>query len=166
MKKSVLALAAAGVVFSAHTASAKDELVVLTENDLFNVATVEMGGDGNRLQILQEHTGRMGANTIEATIVGAGNGGPLGSSFTGAALQSGLQPGSLVQVGFDNAMTISVEGSHNLFAFAQTGSGNRLSASVTGLGNRAAVAQYGINNRAGFSQNGTGNMISITQISW
>lgn len=166
MNKSALASITAGMLFFAHPAYAKNDLVLLSESDLSNAMLVEISGDGNRLQILQERTGGTGTNTIDVTIAGDGNGGPLGSSFTGPGWQSGLQPGNLTQIGFDNAMTISVEGSHNLFAFSQSGNDNMLTASIAGFGNQAAVVQQGMHNHAGFSQNGIGNMISITQISW
>lgn len=166
MKKFLIASLAAVLALSAGAAWAKNELVILTQEDLFNDAQIVFEGNFNSLQILQEHTGGAGANVISATITGDGNGGPVGSAFTGAALGASLEPGTLTQQGFDNSMVINVVGTDNLFAFAQNGSGNRLSASINGMNNQAAVLQVGLNNHASFSQNGIGNTVNIVQRSW
>lgn len=166
MNSRIIATACATILMSATAATASNELVLLSERDFVNRADVTINGNDNRLVISQEHTGGGGANTITATINGDLNGGPLGASFTGAALRSGLRPGTLSQRGFDNSMTIEVNGSSNLFAFAQSGSGNVVRASITGHDNQAAVIQAGVNNFAAFSQNGIGNIVSITQQSW
>jgi hypothetical protein len=162
-------LAAAIMIASlvpATGAMAANELILLTHDELRNRAVISMDGNANRLEITQEHTGGIGSNSITATINGDFNGGSPNAVFSGAALFTGLKPGTLTQSGHDNAMTIAVNGSSNLFAFAQNGSGNSLVASITGIGNQAAVVQTGVNNHAGFSQNGIGNIVSITQQSW
>lgn len=166
MKIYLAAAALAASMVPAASAMAANELVLLTHDELRNRAVISMEGNGNRLQILQEHTGGIGTNSIATTIIGDFNGGPLNAVFTGPALNAGLQPGMLIQQGHDNAMAVAVNGNGNLFAFAQNGSGNNLSASITGSANQAAVVQTGTNNHAGFSQNGIGNIISITQHSW
>lgn len=147
-------------------AMAKNELVLLTQDQFLNRAEISIDGSSNRLVLSQEHTGGIGLNTITATIDGDLNGGALGASFTAAAQRVGLQPGTLTQNGFNNTMSIEVNGTANLFAFAQIGSGNVLNASIAGYNNQAAVLQTGVNNFAGFSQNGIGNIVSITQNSW
>lgn len=158
----VLAAVLTGSAGMAHA----NELVLLDNNALLNNATVTMEGNGNRLEIVQSHTGGLGANSVVAAIYGDLNGGPLGAAFSGAALRVGLEPGKITQSGFDNRIQVAVNGSGNLFAFSQTGSGNSLTASITGQGNQAAVLQHGTGNHAGISQNGTGNVVGIMQYSW
>jgi len=159
-------ISAAALFLAPSAATAKNKLIVLNNDQFLNKAYVAVEGGSNALEIVQEHTGGAGANTLTAKINGDFNGGPLGSSFTGTAQSTGLRPGTLTQSGFNNSMNLAVNGSHNLFAFAQIGSGNVLHASVTGHSNQAAVLQSGNNNHAVFSQNGTGNLVSITQRSW
>lgn len=166
MNKQVFAAACAALLVSSTGALAKNELVLLTQDEFLNRAELSVIGNDNRLMISQEHTGGIGLNSITATINGDLNGGPLGARFTGAARLSGLMPGTLHQQGYGNTMSVSVDGTANLFAFAQVGSGNMLRASITGQGNQAAVMQTGIGNFASFSQNGIGNIVSITQNSW
>ena len=165
MRKWIAALVVAAA-FGSGTANAKNELVLLAPENPFNKTSLEISGDGNRLTILQEHTGGTGSNVIDLRIDGSLNGGPLGASFTGPALAVGLQPGSLIQQGSDNSMQVAISGTANLFAFSQIGVGNRLSASMTGQHNQAAVLQIGNNNISSFSQNGIGNSVSIVQKSW
>jgi hypothetical protein len=166
MKMYSILAAGAALLVSGTMAYGKNELVLMSPQDYHNMVSVAMAGDANTLEIMQEHTGTGAANAIVANIEGSLNGGPLGSAFAGAAARSGLKPGTMTQIGHDNAMTVSAIGLGNLFAFAQSGSGNRLAASITGQANQAAVTQQGMNNHAAFSQNGTGNMVSITQRSW
>jgi len=158
-----LAIAIASATGAAH---AKNELVLLGPKSPLNKVTLDVVGDGNRLSILQEHTGGVGSNLISLRIDGSLNGGPLGSSFTGSALALGLRPGSLIQQGSGNSMQVAVTGTSNLFAFSQIGVGNSLVASITGQNNQAAVLQVGNNNFSSFSQNGIGNSVSIVQKSW
>ncbi len=164
MKALLIAIAVAG--FTGGAAQASNELVILTQSELLNSTSLNVEGDFNRLEIVQEHSGGGGANVIDLTVRGDLNGGPLGSAFTGPALSTGLAPGTIVQRGFANAITATISGTGNLFAFAQIGSGNSLTASVTGNDNQAAVLQSGSNNHAGFTQSGIGNAISIVQKSW
>lgn len=165
MKNIVAALLLASLagIGSAH---ASNELVLLGTENPFNATVVDITGDSNRVTILQEHRGVGGANLLELSIKGDLNGGPLGEAFTAPVLTVGLEPGSLVQQGFGNRMSVEVSGTGNLFALAQIGSGNRLTASITGQRNQAAVLQVGNNNISSFSQNGTGNSVSIVQRSW
>lgn len=165
MNKQVVVGAVAALLVSASGACADNALVLLSPEDFGNRVQVSMAGNGNRLEVAQELTAA-GTNSIMASIQGDLNGGPLGASFSGPALRAGLRPGSLMQRGFNNAMTVDVTGTSNLFAFSQTGSGNSLHASITGHSNQAAVVQVGMNNYASFSQNGVGNIVSITQRSW
>ncbi len=166
MSTRAVSAAIAALLTATTGAMASNELVLLTHDEFLNRAEIAITGNDNRLIISQEHTGGVGLNSVTATINGDLNGGPLGASFTGAALATGLQPGTIRQSGFNNTMAISVEGTSNLFAFAQIGSGNALHASITGHSNQAAVTQVGTNNYAGFSQNGIGNIVSISQVSW
>ncbi len=167
MRNSIgLVVSALAVALSAAPAAANNTLEILGGSNANNLAIIDFDGTGNELSISQEFTGSVGTNSIKANIVGDMNGGPAGSSFSGIVADSGLQPGNLVQIGFNNTMSVDVQGSHNLFAFTQNGNGNVLSASITGTGNQAAVLQHGSNNHANFTQNGTGNMVSIVQRSF
>ncbi|MBS3651489.1 hypothetical protein KEU06_23000 [Pseudaminobacter sp. 19-2017] len=163
--KNVIAALVLSAAMGSGTALAKNELVLLGPENPFNKTSVEVVGDGNRLTILQERSA-LGSNLIDVRIEGSLNGGPLGASFTGPALAVGLQPGSLIQQGSNNAMRVGVTGTGNLFAFSQVGSGNQLTASITGQQNQAAVLQSGNNNVASFSQNGFANSVSIVQKSF
>jgi hypothetical protein len=164
--KNVIAALVLSAAMGTGSAHAKNELVLLGPEKPFNKTSLEVVGDGNRLTILQEHTGGLGSNLIDVRIEGSLNGGPLGASFTGPALAVGLQPGSLIQQGSNNVMRVGVTGTGNLFAFSQVGSGNQLTASITGQQNQAAVLQSGNNNVASFSQNGFANSVSIVQKSF
>lgn len=166
MNRRAVSAAIAALLTATTGAMASNELVLLTHDEFLNRAEIAITGNDNRLVISQTHTGGAGSNSIAATIDGDLNGGPLGASFTGPALALGLQPGTLSQSGFNNTMAIRVEGTSNLFAFAQIGSGNALHASIVGHSNQAAVMQTGTGNHAGFSQNGIGNIVSISQVSW
>ncbi|MEI5682701.1 MULTISPECIES: hypothetical protein [unclassified Mesorhizobium] len=156
----------AGVVLASAPAQASNELIILTQYELSNSLMLDVNGSFSAVSVLQAHNGLGAANVIDVNINGDFNGGPLGAPFTGSAPSVGLTPGSIIQSGFDNHITASVTGSHNLFAFAQEGSGNRLTASISGITNHAAVSQTGLNNVVGFSQSGIDNMISISQTSW
>ena len=57
-----------------------------------NSAILDVTGNGNRLEILQNFTSGSLGNSIQVQIHGDLNGGPSGSSFTGAALRPGLAP--------------------------------------------------------------------------
>jgi hypothetical protein len=130
-----------------------------------NMLTKLIEGSGNVLSI--DQTAPLGAtspNSMSVSIDGDLNGGS--AAFTGAALFSGLQPGSLMQEGEGNTMALSVIGSQNLFAMVQKGSFNAIDAHISGTGNQAAVIQAGMNNHLAFSQSGTGNIISVSQTSW
>ena len=156
----------AGVVLASAPAQANNELVILPQPEFSNSLMLDMSRSLNAVSVLQPHQGPGAAKVIDVSIEGDFNGGPLGTSFTGAASSVGLTSGSITQSGFDNHITASVTGSRNLFAFAQDGGGNRLTASISGIANQAAVSQTGFNNVVGLSQSGIGNMISISQTSW
>jgi hypothetical protein len=130
-----------------------------------NALTLALEGSGNVLSIGQTAPlGTASPNSMVVSVTGDLNGG--GAAFTGAALLSGLQPGSLMQDGEGNMMALSVIGSQNLFAMVQKGSFNAIDAHISGAGNQAAVIQAGMNNHLAFSQSGTGNIISVSQTSW
>ncbi|WP_102957648.1 hypothetical protein [Mangrovicella endophytica] len=160
----VRACLAIGAMLMSFPAAAENSLVILSAPNLLNVADLTITGNGNQLSLLQETSlDAAAANTIRVSISGNGNGGPAGSVFSGAALSSGLMPGSLTQTGQGNLASLDVIGSRNLFAMLQQGSHNMITGSISGTGNQAAVQQFGGNNFASFSQSGTGNNISITQ---
>lgn len=170
MKSTVTAFAGlvclAGASIAAGPAMAANELVILGQETPFNELEVAIKGDGNRLQIVQEGGAARAANSLDISLFGDNNGGPLGSAFSSAALEPGLMPGSIEQTGLGNEIALAVVGNGNLFAFAQHGEGNTIAATITGQANQAAVLQEGANNYAGFSQSGIGNIVSIVQRSW
>jgi hypothetical protein len=166
MRISTILLACASIVAPLQAAHAANDWILRSNDDLLNSVAVEIEGDFNRLQIVQDHMGGGGANTLTVNIDGDFNGGPLGAKFTGAALLPGLTPGSLTQRGYGNTMSFDVSGSHNLFAAAQMGNSNTIMASITGTANQASVMQSGNNNFVAFSQNGIGNTVSVMQTSW
>lgn len=136
-------------------------------NEEGNQLELNITGNSNSL-ILDQTTTLSGdaGNVMDITIWGDNNGGAISGHFTGIALNSGLQPGRLVQNGTNNRMQIQIQGSNNLFSALQTGHGNQLSADIQGFGNQAAIQQYGQNNHASISQSGNGNAIRISQRSF
>lgn len=164
MKRILSAMALA--LLAMQDAYAANELILTTNNATTNSAVLDIAGHGNRLEIQQNFTSGPLGNSIQIQIHGNLNGGPSGSSFSGAALHSGLTPGLLIQSGFGNAMSFEVAGSNNLFAAAQYGESNMITASIVGSGNQASIVQNGNGNFVGFSQTGFGNTVSITQTSW
>lgn len=166
MKTIAIAAVAAAFTGSAQVAWAANDLILVNLDEFANAAIVNIEGNSNRLQIVQDHFGGAAGNTISVSIEGDLNGGPLDAEFTGAARRAGLEPGMLVQEGFGNAMSFRVNGSNNLFAAAQIGNSNTIDAFIQGSYNQASVMQVGNGNFAAFSQNGIGNIVSISQTSW
>lgn len=144
-----------------------EPLTILPDSLTSNRAEITMVGNDNVLTILQEvPLSAPAANSIRVRVSGDRNGGPVGSSFRGAALSSGLMPGVMMQWGSENRIDLMVDGSDNLFAVSQAGTANQLVASIVGNGNQSTVQQLGTGNIAAFSQTGNGNIVSITQTSW
>nr|WP_321456961.1 hypothetical protein [uncultured Cohaesibacter sp.] len=169
MKKQLNILAAILLAGAATEVKAETNVIELLNDANLegNVIELSITGDSNSLSISQDFAfGASGGNLMNITIDGNDNGGSAGSSFSGVALNSGLQPGNLIQEGFNNSMIVDVSGTSNLFAFLQNGSQNSLQASIEGTGNQAAVQQYGQNNHVSFSQMGSNNSISISQRSF
>ncbi|WP_321340160.1 hypothetical protein [uncultured Cohaesibacter sp.] len=169
MQKHLTAIAAILLMSAASQAKADTNVIELLDDadTEGNFIELNITGNGNGLNISQSYAfGADGQNLIDISIDGNNNGRLEGTSFTGAALESGLQPGNLVQEGFNNSMIVNVSGTSNLFAFLQNGSQNTLQASIEGTGNQAAVQQYGQNNHVSFSQMGSNNSISISQRSF
>ncbi|WP_180966822.1 hypothetical protein [Cohaesibacter celericrescens] len=152
----------------AHATSEPNVIELLGQaNDQGNYIETNITGSNNALTLRQSMgSASLGNNVMNISINGDSNGGPSGFSFTGVALQSGLQPGVLLQEGYNNSMLVDVTGSSNLFSFLQSGSNNALTAKISGTGNQAAVQQYGQNNHVSLSQMGSGNSISISQRSF
>jgi hypothetical protein len=159
---------AASILFfgMADAAIASGEQYLYQTSGTENLLTLGIAGDLTQLSIVQEFIGGGDGNTMAVSITGNSNGGPQGASFTGVAAQTGLTPGSLYQSGYGNSMNIDVNGTGNLFAFAQVGSHNALTAEIVGSYNQAAVYQSGAGNVVNFSQHGNGNVISVVQTSW
>ena len=161
-----IALLAASTV--AHATPDDNIITLLSDtNQEGNTLDLIITGDANSLVLEQTATLDTGSgNLMEISITGNNNGGALGGSFSGVALNSGLEPGHLQQTGWDNSMHIDIQGSDNLFAARQEGQGNSLTATIEGYNNQAAVLQVGQNNHASISQTGMGNAISISQRSF
>jgi hypothetical protein len=63
-----------------------------------------------------------------------------------------------------NTLTYTVNGSNNLFAFAQKGGGNSITGTVGSDSNQVAVLQVGNSNTTTFTQTaGPGNIIAVKQ---
>ena len=169
MKKQLSAIAAILLASAVTQAQAETNTIELLDDANLegNVIELSILGNNNELAISQSYMlGSIGQNFMDISIDGNNNGGPSGLDFTGVALESGLQPGNLIQEGFNNNMIVDVSGTSNLFSFLQQGSDNSLQASIEGTGNQAAVQQYGQNNHVSFSQTGSNNSISISQRSF
>nr|WP_319389047.1 hypothetical protein [uncultured Cohaesibacter sp.] len=169
MQKQLTALATILLLSMATQAYAETNVIELLDDANLDGNVIEMNitGDNNSLSLTQDFAlGAWGENLMDITIEGNNNGGANGSIFSGVTLKSGLQPGELIQEGFDNSMIVNVSGNSNLFSFLQNGAHNSLQASIEGTGNQAAVQQYGQNNHVSFSQMGSNNSINISQRSF
>jgi hypothetical protein len=158
-----LALAAIVLFAGITAAQANDGLYIATNGNESNFVAAAITGNDNSLYIDQTYDGSGLTNQVKLNITGDLNGGPLHSSFTGAARSSGLTPGEIVQVGHDNLVDLFIKGSSNLFSSTQIGSANTLTAQITGNYNQAAVYQSGVGNTASIFQNGNGNSVTIIQ---
>lgn len=147
----------------AFASSGLNDLYIVNKDGDSNLATLTVTGSDNRLAVVQDHDGLAGANSLSVALDGDLNGGPLGSSFDGPLSGLGLSPGHIEQAGHDNAITVRVTGTSNLFAMSQAGSGNTLSAQITGSNNQVAVRQAGTGNFLSLIQNGNGNILSVVQ---
>jgi hypothetical protein len=166
MKTTISVAATLAIVLASSNAMASNALYLSSDSDLSNVATLDISGDFNGLQISQSFQGPGLANSINLQIEGDLNGGPLGATFSAVPARLGLAPGQITQVGYANAIDIHVSGSNNLFAASQVGSQNTLTAMIVGSYNQAAVSQVGSGNTTVFTQNGTGNVLSVVQRSF
>lgn len=166
MNAALTSVVLAGALAVATPALAINEMVLLNPDDLSNLVVVDITGDENRLFIDQTAPGPGAGNSVRITIHGNRNGGPVGSSFSGAAALSGLSPGQITQTGLGNDIALDVQGDSNLFAVAQIGNDNSVQGKIVGTANQVAVVQVGHQNFASFSQNGVGNIINIRQTSW
>lgn len=157
---------AALLAFAVNAAHAANDIHLITTDETANAAFLDVEGNGNTLSIVQDNSGYASGNTLNLSITGNFNGGPLGSKFSGAALVAGLEPGTISQQGSENSISMDVLGSGNLFAVAQRGVANIVTASIAGTSNQSSIYQAGNNNVVGFSQSGMGNIVSVTQTSW
>ncbi len=158
--------------------SGNENLAELTQIGSTNDGSITQEGNNNNVYATQIGNGNFmdaqqigNANLITATFIGDGNGDNSGLSMTGMAGTLEASSGLLTQgTMFQNSSsapssgnTISyiVEGSNNLFAFAQIGAANTITGTVgtTGAsnGNQVAVLQDGSSNSTTFTQNGGGN---------
>jgi hypothetical protein len=158
-----LALAIGALLAGITGAHATDDLYIVNNGNDANFVASSITGSDNSLYIDQTYDGTGLANQVKLNFTGDLNGGPLHSSFTGAAARSGLTAGNIVQVGNDNMVDLFIRGSSNLFASTQIGSSNALTAQITGNYNQAAVFQMGAGNTASVVQNGNGNSLTIIQ---
>lgn len=166
MKKIATSLFIAALLTSGASADTNTNKLQITSapDSEFNYQIV---GQNNALFIEQTKQGGLAANNrIEVLIDGDLNGGPTGAVFSSNASVLDLTPGTIRQDGFDNAISLSVTGSQNLFAFLQEGTANVIDARVLGTGNEASVMQLGQANHLSFSQSGTSNSLTVRQRSW
>ena len=161
MKRSIATLVVLAAAFCCNTVQASNSLS-LASDDVSNFAALDISGDGNGIAIDQTFDQLGGGNHISGSITGDSNG-LLGGSFSAPLSAVGLTPGQIVQSGHDNEISLSINGSQNLFAFSQTGNANALTASIIGNNNQAVILQVGTGNVVSFSQTGTGNMLSVVQ---
>jgi hypothetical protein len=154
-------------------------------------------GDGNKLDVRQDHNGvsfgnGLTGNTAQITVYGDGNNANVGFGGAAATLATGagLTPGSIVQSGAANLVTLNVgsngfDSNSNAFAVKQAGTSNSLTGNILGNQNQsvvaqngdsnittllqagdyngAAVSQMGVTNNAAVSQMGNGNATTVTQ---
>lgn len=130
-------------------------------------------GDGNKVNVKQDHNGvsfgnGLTGNTAQITIYGDNNNKSL--AFTGDAsdLGTGLTPGSIVQSGAANLVTLNVgssgfDSSSNAFAAKQSGTLNSLTGNIFGNHNQLVVAQSGDTNAATLLQSGDYNNAAVSQ---
>ncbi len=105
-------------------------------------------------------------NRLTVAIKGDRNGG-WGQSWQTPLFDQNLPaPGLLMQVGWNNTISLVLDGQDNLFSMSQSGSGNSTIGQITGYDNAATVVQHGHGNMAVFSQTGSRNALAITQNSW
>lgn len=162
-----VAMAVALVLAANSSALANNnEVFLIRSGDLVNVSLLAVEGSFNTLRIEQLHTGLGAANSVSLEVKGNRNGGPVGAEFSPVAAKSGLKPGSVVQSGFGNEVSMTVRGEDNLFAIGQVGNNNVVFGQVSGSHNQSAIMQTGNNNFASFTQNGIGNIVSVRQSGW
>jgi hypothetical protein len=169
MKPAILALTAATVVLIAGQAQASGGLYLTSDyyhSDKASSASITFDGNGNGLSVLQDLQNGFERNRLDVNIIGDLDGGPLQAAFDVPLTIVGLAPGRLSQTGYGNAITVTVNGSRNLFAATQVGAHNVLTAMVTGNSNQAAVSQTGSGNALSFTQNGNGNRLTVIQRSY
>ncbi len=131
----------------------------LVQTGSFNEAQIEQSGSFNTavLTFTGDSNGLISLGGVAGTLV-SGSGGQL---VGGKALQdsSGALSG--------NALTYTVVGNSNKFAFAQIGGGNTITGQVGNLGssdgNQVAVLQSGSSNTSSFTQNGGSNNLAVSQ---
>lgn len=143
----------------------------ITQSDSYNTALVTQTGTGNFLTATQVGDG----NSLTTSFTGDSNGGMGMDGVAGDLVtsQSELTAGNMFQDSSGeisgNSINYIVNGSSNLFAFAQIGASNTIdgtvgTSTVASIGNQAAVLQEGSNNNATFSQAGNGgNYVSVSQ---
>lgn len=166
MKKIATSLFIAVFLTSGANADTNTNKIQITSAPASDFA-YQIVGQNNALFIEQtKQSGLAANNRIEVLIDGDLNGGPTGATFSSNASVLGLTPGTIRQDGFDNAISLSVTGSQNLFAFLQEGTANVIDARVLGTGNEASVMQLGQANHLSFSQSGTSNSLTVRQRSW
>ena len=135
--------------------------------DTSNTLTLELQGEENVLDIVQEHEPRSGTsqaqNVARIVLAGDRNGGYFPIWTRAAFATVPLAPGRIEQQGIGNRMQLAVVGDYNQLSVLQRGHANNVGGRIRGTENAVAVAQYGNGNSASFSQTGTGNAIMITQ---
>ena len=135
-----------------------------------NLSSISLNGSGNAFGIDQT-----GTNTATLSIEGSGNGDGL---FTGYAAQlqmaatgSGLTPGTIMQNGAGNTVSLTIhgidgpgsDGDDNIFGIVQDGDLNSVTGTQAGNGNQVAIFQSGDMNGVNFVQTGSFNVLAVSQ---
>ncbi|MGB3539442.1 MAG: hypothetical protein WBA42_14890 [Mesorhizobium sp.] len=133
-------------------------------------------GSGNKLDVRQDHNGvsfgnGLTGNTAQITVFGDGNNASANGGFFGdmATLAAGLTPGSIVQSGAANLVTLNVgsngfDSNSNAFAVRQAGTSNSLTGNILGNHNQSVVAQSGDSNITTLLQSGDYNGAAVSQV--
>lgn len=131
-----------------------------------NVVGIYMDGARNQLSLTQKGNGNVSDLDIRGNDNNNRAAAPalvFAAPLLELAIAGDLLPGKGLQSGNDNRAKIGVEGSKNLFAFAQAGEGNKFSLTVSGSMNQTVSVQSGNQNTSLVTQAGTSNTLAIHQ---
>jgi hypothetical protein len=134
----------------------------VTQRGTINTLEVIQTGSGNEVVSVSQNNEAGGTQGNQASLKFTGSFNGVGT-LTGPAEDVSLTLATVVQLGDKNALTHTVTGDNNLFAFSQIDNNNTILSQVTGNNNQIAVSQTGGSNYAHAQQNGGGNNVGIIQ---